>query len=66
VINNMVGTGRKIHLDLDYDFQELVQYHTQKLITEDFLQLKSHKVEEKVTEEAQEAEQPKGLTSAAG
>jgi len=58
VINKLLGTGRKLHLDLHYNFQELLQYHTKKLITEDILQLKSHKVED-VTEEAQEAGQPK-------
>jgi hypothetical protein len=59
VNNNLLGKGRKLYLDLDYSFQELLQYCTQKLITEDILQLKSHKVEDKVTEEAQEAGQPK-------
>jgi hypothetical protein len=63
VINNLIGTDRKLHLDLDYDFQELLQYRTQKLITEDILELKSHKVENKVTEKAQEAGQPRGFTS---
>lgn len=59
VINNLLGTGRKLHLDRVYDFQELLQYRTQKLVTEDILELKSHKVENKVTEEAQGAGQPK-------
>jgi hypothetical protein len=58
VINNLLGTGRKLHLDLDYDFQELLQYRTHKLITEDILELKSHKVEDKVAEEAEEVRQP--------
>ena len=59
VPNNLLDTGRKLYLDLDYDFQELLQYHTQKLITEDILELKSLKLEDKVTEEAQEPAQPK-------
>jgi hypothetical protein len=52
VISNLLGTGRKLHWNLDYNFQELLQYCTQKLSTEDILELKSHKVEDKVTEEA--------------
>jgi hypothetical protein len=59
VISNLLGTGRKLHRDLDYNFQELLQYHIQKLNTEDIPELKSHKVEDMVTEEAQEAGQPK-------
>jgi len=59
VISNLLSTGRKLHWDLDYNFQELLQYHTQKLSTEDILEPKSHKVEDKDTEEAQEAGQPK-------
>ena len=59
LINNILGTGRKLYLDLDYDLQELLQYRTQKLITEDILELKSLKLEDKVTQEAQEAGQPK-------
>lgn len=48
-------------MDLDYDFLELLQYRTQKLITEDLLELKLHTVEGKVTEEAQEAKHPKSF-----
>ena len=53
--------GMKLYVSLEKDdFQELLEYHTQELSDEDFIDLESQRVGDEITEDWQEADNPSG------
>ena len=48
-----------VRLEKD-DFQELLEWHTQDLSNEDFIELESQRVGDEITEDWQEADNPRG------
>jgi hypothetical protein len=52
--------GVKLYVSLEKDdFQELWEYHTQELSSEDFIELESQRVGDEITEDWQEADNPR-------
>jgi len=61
LISNLVEMGMKLYVSLEKDdFQELLEYHTQKFSNEDFIVLESQRVGDEITEDWHEADNPRG------
>jgi hypothetical protein len=61
LISNLVEMRVKLYVRLEKDdFQELLEWHTQDLSNEDFIELESQRVGDEITEDWQEADNPRG------
>jgi len=61
LISNLVEMGVKLYVSLEKDdFQEFLEYHTQKFSNEDFIELESQRVGDEITEDWHESDNPRG------